>query len=145
MLVVQFYNNVDHKELLSDRGFLVYLTRNYPAMVPYLKGFHLTIEMWRGDRDEDGWPLKSPLSRSDEVVDDGEICDPDDTLMDYKMEEARCGEPDSLYDASDDAANDESPMVDFPRAPSSGFTQPVPRFIEDQSSNVLIRVRFSSP
>ena len=37
---------LSHKELLSDRGFLVYVTRTYPAMVPYLKGFHLTIEMW---------------------------------------------------------------------------------------------------
>ena len=138
-------SELDHKELLSDRGFLVYLTRNYPAMVPYLKGFHLTIEMWRGDRDEDGWPLKSPLSRSDEVVDDGEICDPDDTLMDYKMEEARCGEPDSLYDASDDAANDESPMVDFPRAPSSGFTQPVPRFIEDIKALMCLSESDSPP
>ncbi len=35
-----------HKELLSDRGFLVYVTRTYPALVPYLKAFHLTIEMW---------------------------------------------------------------------------------------------------
>ena len=47
-----------HKELLSDRGFLVYVTRTYPAMVPYLKGFHLTIEMWRGGRDVDGWKVK---------------------------------------------------------------------------------------
>jgi hypothetical protein len=37
-----------HKELLSDRGFLIYLTRMYPAMVPYLKGFHLAIKMWHG-------------------------------------------------------------------------------------------------
>ena len=27
-------------------------------MVPYLKGFHLTIEMWRGGRDKDGYKLK---------------------------------------------------------------------------------------
>ena len=47
-----------HKELLSDRGFLVYVTRTYPAMVPYLKGFHLTIESWRGGRDEEGWKVK---------------------------------------------------------------------------------------
>jgi hypothetical protein len=47
-----------HKELLPDRGFLVYVTRTYPAMVPYLKGFHLTIEMWRGGRDTDGWKVK---------------------------------------------------------------------------------------
>jgi hypothetical protein len=49
---------LSHKELLSDCGFLVYLTRIYPAMVPYLKGFHLTIEMWRGGWDADGWKLK---------------------------------------------------------------------------------------
>ena len=34
-----------HKELLSGQGSLVYVTRTYPAMIPYLKGFHLTIEM----------------------------------------------------------------------------------------------------
>jgi hypothetical protein len=50
---------LSHKELLSDRGFLVYVTRTYPAMVPYLKGFHLTIEMWQGGRDADGWKLRS--------------------------------------------------------------------------------------
>jgi hypothetical protein len=48
---------LSHKELLSDRGFLVYVTRTYPAMVPYLKGFHLTIEMWQGSRDTEGWKL----------------------------------------------------------------------------------------
>ena len=47
-----------HKELFSDRGFLVYVTRTYPAMIPYLKGFHLTIEMWRGGRDLEGWKLR---------------------------------------------------------------------------------------
>jgi hypothetical protein len=48
---------LSHKELLSERGFLVYVTRTYPAMVPYLKGFHLTIEMWRGGRDAEGWKI----------------------------------------------------------------------------------------
>ena len=37
---------LEHKELLSDRGFLVYVTRAYPPMIPYFKGFHLTAEMW---------------------------------------------------------------------------------------------------
>ena len=36
---------VDHKELLSDRVFLVYVARAYPPMVPYVKGFCLTTEM----------------------------------------------------------------------------------------------------
>jgi hypothetical protein len=40
-----------HKQLLSDRGFLIYVARTYPTMVPYLKGLHLTIEHWRDNRD----------------------------------------------------------------------------------------------
>ncbi len=40
---------LDHKEMLSDRGFLVYVMRAYPPLIPYLKGFHLTAEMWRGN------------------------------------------------------------------------------------------------
>jgi hypothetical protein len=36
----------------------VYVTQTYPAMVLYLKGFHLTIETWRGGRDAKGWMVK---------------------------------------------------------------------------------------
>ena len=53
---------LSHKELQSDRGFLVYVTRTYPAMVPYLKGFHLTLETWRGGRDLEGWKVKDDAS-----------------------------------------------------------------------------------
>ena len=45
-----------HKILLSERGFLIYIVRTYPSMIPYLKGIHLTIEHWRDDRDAEGWP-----------------------------------------------------------------------------------------
>ena len=48
---------LSHKELMMDQGFLVYATRTYPPMVPYLKCFHLTIEMWRGGRDIEGWKV----------------------------------------------------------------------------------------
>ncbi len=59
-----------HKELLVDRGFFVYVTRTYPAMVPYLKGFHLTIEMWRGGRDAEGWKLPASYEDSLEKLED---------------------------------------------------------------------------
>jgi hypothetical protein len=49
---------LSHKELLADWGFLVYMCCTYLAMIPYLKGFHLTIEMWWGRRDAEGWKLK---------------------------------------------------------------------------------------
>ena len=48
----------NYKEMQSDRGFLVYVGQAYPAMKPYLKGFHLSLEMWRGGRDHEGWKLK---------------------------------------------------------------------------------------
>lgn len=44
-----------HKPLEKKRGFLIYVTRTYPSMVPYLKGIHLTLDSWREGRDEDGW------------------------------------------------------------------------------------------
>jgi hypothetical protein len=47
--------------LESARGFLIYVSRTYTSMVPYLKGLHLTIDSWRPNRDEDGWKLTSDL------------------------------------------------------------------------------------
>ena len=51
---------LNHKELEKKRGFLIYVTRTYPAMVPFLKGIHQTLEMWRPNRDDDGWKLTRP-------------------------------------------------------------------------------------
>ncbi len=48
---------LDFKSLEKKRGFLIYVTRTYPAMVPYLKGFHQTLDSWRANRDEEGWKL----------------------------------------------------------------------------------------
>ena len=48
---------LDHKKLQSDRGFMVYVTQPYPVLKPYLKGFHLSLETWRGGRDAEGWKL----------------------------------------------------------------------------------------
>jgi len=44
------------KPLESHHGFLVYITRSYPATIPYLKGIHLTRESWREGQDNNsGW------------------------------------------------------------------------------------------
>jgi hypothetical protein len=48
---------LDHKVLEQRRGFLNHLQRVYPAMTPFLKGFHLTEDGWRGSRDADLWKL----------------------------------------------------------------------------------------
>jgi hypothetical protein len=52
-------DSLDFKSLESKRGFLIYVTRTYPSMVPYLKGMHLTLDLWRPNRDEEGWKLPS--------------------------------------------------------------------------------------
>jgi hypothetical protein len=44
-----------HKRLESIRGFLVYVSRTYCEMVPYLKGIHLTLDSWRTGRSGSGW------------------------------------------------------------------------------------------
>lgn len=101
---------LDHKELLSDRGFLVYVTRTYPAMVPYLKGFHLTIENWRGSRDSEGWkfdPAHISEEQEDQVEEEGE----------------KAAVAHKIVEDLDD--------VVYHRAPEDGYTTAVPRFIED--------------
>ena len=48
---------LDFKELERDRYYLVYISRTYRAMVPYLKGIHQTLDSWRTGRNKDGWKL----------------------------------------------------------------------------------------
>jgi hypothetical protein len=45
----------NHKVLEQQRGFLVYLARTFPSLVPYLKGIHLTLDSWWPGRDSEGW------------------------------------------------------------------------------------------
>jgi hypothetical protein len=47
--------DLNTKDLLSDRGFIIYISRTYRMIIPYLKGLHLTIDGWRQNRDDDGW------------------------------------------------------------------------------------------
>jgi hypothetical protein len=61
---------LDHKALERRRGFLLYVTRTYPTMVPYLKGMHLTLDGWRKGRDDEGWKLVGREAR--EALDAGE-------------------------------------------------------------------------
>ena len=47
----------DFKTLERGRGFLVHLAGTYPFIKPRMKGLHLTLEEWRGNRDPDGWKI----------------------------------------------------------------------------------------
>ena len=54
---------VDRKRLEQIRGFIIYVSRTYPWMPPYLKGLHLTIDGWRPGRDGGGFWLKEGVKR----------------------------------------------------------------------------------
>ena len=54
---------VDRKRLEQIRGFLIYVSRTYPWMPPYLKGLHLTIDGWRPGRDAEGFKVKAGVRR----------------------------------------------------------------------------------
>ena len=46
-----------YKELESTRGFLGHLSMTFENMVPFLKGFHLSLAAHLPKRDENGWKL----------------------------------------------------------------------------------------
>jgi hypothetical protein len=48
---------LDFKALECDIGFLCHVSRTYPIMFAYLKGFYNTLNQWRWDRDVDGWKV----------------------------------------------------------------------------------------
>jgi hypothetical protein len=52
-----------HKRLEQIRGFLIYVSRTYDWMPPYLKGLHLTIDGWREGRLKDGWRAKKAKNK----------------------------------------------------------------------------------
>ena len=67
---------IPYKELLSCRGFLIYVSRTYRPFKPYLRGLHKTIDSWRPFRDKDGWKLMQSVI--DAKLSGGYIPDPDD-------------------------------------------------------------------
>jgi hypothetical protein len=67
---------IGRKGLERSRGFLSYVTRTYPSMVPYMKGFHLTIDGWRKGRNDEGWKYLDREIR--EQIERGEYEDPEE-------------------------------------------------------------------
>ena len=52
---------IPYQELLSCRGFLIYVSRTYRPFKPYLRGLHKTIDSWRPYRDEEGWKMMDSI------------------------------------------------------------------------------------
>ena len=48
------HGKLDHSSLERDVGFLCHMSRTYPAMFPYLKGFYNMLNSWRLGQDREG-------------------------------------------------------------------------------------------
>jgi hypothetical protein len=48
------------------RGFLVYVTRKYIGLAPYLIGIYMMIDGWRTGRDAEGWRHQKVVVKSGE-------------------------------------------------------------------------------
>jgi hypothetical protein len=57
LVVTEKQTLLDYKMLESDVGFLCHVSRTYPIIFPYLKGFYNSMNNWRCDRDVDGWKI----------------------------------------------------------------------------------------
>jgi hypothetical protein len=97
-------------------------------MAPYLKGFHLTIEMWRGGHDIEGWKVQDNTSAGSSA-----------SLDSLGITKAGMrGRDLSLADQVDnEGVANAAHRVRLKtgnghlHAPEDGFTTPVPRFQDD--------------
>ncbi|KAI2508113.1 hypothetical protein MHU86_6286 [Fragilaria crotonensis] len=48
---------INRKELEKETGFLNHLGMTFEVLVPYLKGYYLTLNSWRSHRDEGDWKM----------------------------------------------------------------------------------------
>ena len=58
MSLKQNPKGLEISNLISHRKFLVYCTRNYWVLNPYLKGLHLTVDYWRLQHNKWVWKIK---------------------------------------------------------------------------------------
>ena len=78
--------SVNASQMERDVGFLVHLSRTFPAVFPYLKGFYLSLNSWRKGRNDEGWKYSMAEWRA--------ALDLDDTLPSYRVrDEARIAHP----------------------------------------------------
>ena len=48
-------SKLEHKFLEVSRGYFNHVGITYPCLLPYLKGYHTSIDSWRAGRDLEGW------------------------------------------------------------------------------------------
>jgi hypothetical protein len=117
-------NDLDRKELERTRGFLNYVCQTYKSFLPYLNGFHMTIDGFRENRDEEGWklPRKSKPGRQ---CDDNSSCTSATSLDEDWDNWSEEGDG----DVDDPIGDFKAPKVEEVEVPKR--VVPVPRLRED--------------
>ena len=95
----------DHKQMQRDVGFFVHQALTFSSMMPFLKGFCLTMNVWRPGRNGDGWKLSTRewISQLQEKLSDAEV----NTLCGF-LEEDEESEP-SMQDTKETKVHSENP------------------------------------
>jgi hypothetical protein len=55
---------LDRRRLEKETGFLNHLSMTFETMVPFLKGFYLTLNSWREGRDDNDWKVSTKRWKS---------------------------------------------------------------------------------
>ena len=58
---------LERANMESIRGFLVYMSRTYWDMNPYLEGLHLNLDSRRPFRDNEGWKIQGEKPKLAEI------------------------------------------------------------------------------
>ena len=140
-----------HSKIASDRGFMVYVTRTYPPMIPYLKDFHLSLEIWRGGRDAEGWKLK-PSKQEETREEDDELTEVEGSLgsldasraLAHGVDHERASTLDHINPGTDEGVAlshklRKKSVTGRLHGPASVLTSSVPRLIEDGQSQLRRR------
>jgi hypothetical protein len=98
---------IEFKELVRCRGFLIYVSRTYKPFVPYLRGIHKTIDNWRPFRDSNGWKLK-----------ESEILAAMEADEDFYVNEQKKCEPGSMVTAVPRLRSDVEALYKLTRSPA---------------------------
>jgi hypothetical protein len=110
---------LEFKRLQSDQGFMMYVTQSYPSLKPYLKGFYLSLDSWRGGRNLEGWKERERQISLQELIDQANSLTSNEVKLQWLIGNLPGAAPNQ-------------------QGPSSGFTQAVPHFQQDLTALLFL-------
>ena len=137
-----------HKQMQRDVGFLVHVAMTFSSLMPFLKGFYLTMNAWRGGRNKDGWKLSSKewIAHLQPKLSDADV----DTLCGFLDEPDEDGTKTSSHDSPPEAPNnkDSPPRTVYPvprlasdvKAIAAMFDSEHPPVMQVRSASIFVAI-----